>query len=187
MDRKDAIALLDTYLKTENLYKHSLAVEAIMRALAARFEPESVDLWGATGLLHDLDADLVDYRNTPELHGPETVRILKESGFGDERLYRAIQSHNKYTGISPEMPIERGIYAADPISGFIIANALVLKEKKLSQVQVSSIVKRMGEKRFAAGADREAMLSIESLGISFEEFAELSLEAVQPLAEVFGL
>lgn len=187
MERESALILLETHLKTEHLFKHSLAVEAIMLALAKHLEPEAEALWGITGLLHDLDADLVDYKHSPELHGPEAVRLLKTAGFGCETLYHAIQAHNKTTGIAVESALDRAIYAADPLSGFIIANARVLQDKKLASVQVSSVVKRMGEKRFAAGADREAMRSIEALGIDFESFVALSLEAMLPLAETFGL
>ena len=80
-DREKAIEILKKHLKTEYLVIHSYAVEAVMRALGKRFDPEREDLWAITGLLHDLDADLVDYRVYPELHGPRALEILKEEGF----------------------------------------------------------------------------------------------------------
>ncbi len=69
MDRERAIEILNNYLVSEHLIKHSYAVESVMRELAKRFEPDKEELWALTGLMHDLDADIVDYRTYPELHG----------------------------------------------------------------------------------------------------------------------
>ncbi|MFO7151917.1 MAG: HD domain-containing protein [Bacillota bacterium] len=187
MDRQKALEILRQYLHTENLVKHSFAVEAVMRALALRLEPDRVEEWGIAGLLHDLDADLVDYRNYPELHGPKAVEILRELNFGTEDMYHAILAHNPANGTRIENKFDRALYAADPITGFITAVALVYPDKKLASVKVKSILKRMKEARFAAGADRNAMRSIELLGIPFEDFAELSLKAMTEIAEVLGL
>jgi predicted hydrolase (HD superfamily) len=187
MDRQRAIEILNKHLTTETLVKHSYAVEAVMKALAERIAPDEVEEWSITGLLHDLDADLVDYRENPELHGPKTVEILKEEGFGNERMYHAILAHNQETGTPITNEFDRCLYAADPITGFITAIALVYPDKKLSSVKVKSITKRMKELRFAAGANREAMRSIEKLDIPFPEFAKLSLEAMQQIADVLGL
>jgi len=187
MDRAKAVEILNKHLNTEHLIKHSYAVESVMRALARRFEPEKEELWAITGLLHDLDADIVDYRNHPEKHGPTAVEILKGEGFGNEEMYHAICAHNKDSKVPIESKMDRAIYAADPITGFITAITLVYPDKKLHSVKVKSITKRMDELRFAAGADRSAMRSIDKLGISFKEFAELSLKAMSEIAEVLGL
>jgi predicted hydrolase (HD superfamily) len=187
MDRQKAVEILHQYLHTENLVKHSYAVEAVMKALAGRLEPERVEEWSIAGLLHDLDADLVDYRKHPELHGPRAVEILRSLNFGTEDMYHAILAHNQATGTEIKSNFDRALYAADPITGFITAIALVYPDKKLSSVKVKSITKRMNELRFAAGADREAMRSIELLGIPFTEFAELSLKAMTEIADVLGL
>lgn len=187
LDRSKAIEILHNHLKTENLVNHSYAVEAVMRELAKKFEPDKVDEWGITGLLHDLDADLVDYRNNPELHGPKAVEILKEAGFGDEEMYHAICAHNQDTKTPIKNKRDQAIYAADPITGFIVAIALVYPDKKLSSVKIKSITKRMKEVRFAAGADRDAMMSIEELGIDFRDFAELSLNAMRGISDKLGL
>lgn len=187
MDRTKALEILKKHLTTEHLVKHSYAVESVMRALARRLEPEKEELWAMTGLLHDLDADIVDYRSFPELHGPKALEILKEEGFGDEAMYHAICAHNEATKVPIESKMDRAIYAADPITGFITAITLVYPDKKLSSVKVKSITKRMDEVRFAAGANRAAMRSIEELGISFSEFAELSLKAMTEIADELGL
>ncbi len=187
LDRNKAVELLNQHLKTENLVSHSYAVEAVMRALAKKFDPDNEDLWGITGLLHDLDADLVDYRNNPKLHGPKTVEVLKEENYGNEGMYNSICAHNKDTGTLIKSKMDRALYAADPITGFISAIALVYPDKKLSSVKVKSITKRMKEVRFAAGADREAMASIEEIGMSFGDFAALSLNAMREISDQLGL
>lgn len=187
MEREKALEILNKHLKTEHLVKHSYAVESVMRALARKLEPEEEELWALTGLLHDLDADMVDYRNNPEKHGPTAVEVLKQSGFGNEAMYHSICAHNEDTKVPIESKMDRAIYAADPITGFITAITLVYPDKKLSSVKVKSITKRMDEVRFAAGADRNAMRSIEKLGITFPEFAELSLKAMNEISDMLGL
>ncbi len=187
VEREKALTLIHTHLKSDHLIKHSYAVEAVMRELAKRLAPEEEDTWAMTGLLHDLDADLVDYHTHPGLHGPKTVELLKASNLGSEAMYQAICAHNKETGTRIEKKMDQAIYAADPITGFIVAIALVYPDKKIDSVKVKSITKRMKEVRFAAGADREAMMSIEKLGIPFPEFAQLSLDAMGSIAEQIGL
>lgn len=187
MDRQKAIEILNKYLVSEHLIKHSYAVESVMRELARKLEPDKEELWAMTGLMHDLDADIVDYRNYPKLHGKKTVELLKEHGFGTEEMYHSICAHNEESGVPIETKMDRAIYAADPITGFITAISLVYPDKKVGSVKVKSITKRMNEVRFAAGANREAMRSIEKLGISFNEFAELALKAMQGISELLGL
>lgn len=187
MDRTKALEILHKYLTTEHMIKHSYAVESVMRALARKLEPEKEELWAMTGLLHDLDADIVDYKNHPELHGPKTIELLKEAGFGNEEMYHSICAHNEDSKVPIESMMDQAVYAADPITGFITAIALVYPDKKLASVKVKSIIKRMDEVRFAAGANRDAMRSIEKLGIPFAEFAEISLKAMTEIADVLGL
>lgn len=187
MERKKVLEVLHKHLKSEHLIKHSLAVEAVMRELSKRLQPEKEDLWAMAGLVHDLDADLVDYTITPELHGLKTVEILKRENIGNDEMYHAICAHNKETGVAINSIMDQAIFAADPITGFITAIALVYPDRKLSSVKVKSITKRMKETRFAAGADRDAMRSIEKLGIDFNDFADISLGAMQGIAKDIGL
>jgi predicted hydrolase (HD superfamily) len=158
-----------------------------MRALARKLEPEKEELWAMAGLLHDLDADIIDYRSFPELHGPRTVELLKEENFGNEEMYHSICAHNDDTKVPIQSKMDQAIYAADPITGFITAITLVYPDKRLASVKVKSITKRMDEVRFAAGANRDAMRSIVKLGIPFAEFAELSLKAMNEIADDLGL
>ncbi len=185
LDRNKALALLHKHVTSEHIIPHSYAVEAVMRKLAQKFDPEHEELWAITGLLHDLDNNLVDWQTDKSLHGPKAVEILKAEGFGDEAMYHGILAHNQATGAKRESLLDKCIYAADPITGFINAIALVYPDKNVNSVKVKSITKRMDETRFAAGADREAMRSIEKL-MKFPEFAELALNAMQEISEELG-
>lgn len=185
LDRNQALELLHKHVTSEHIIPHSYAVEAVMRKLAQRFEPESEELWGITGLLHDMDNNLVDWQSNPSLHGPKAVEILREEGIGNESMYQAILAHNKATGAKCVSLLDKCIYAADPITGFINAIALVYPDKNVNSVKVKSILKRMKETRFAAGADRDAMASISPL-MPFEEFATLALNAMQEISETLG-
>ncbi|MCR1898301.1 HD domain-containing protein [Irregularibacter muris] len=187
LDREKGEKLLHQHVITPHILKHSYAVESVMRALARRLEPESEDLWGLAGLLHDLDNDLVDWQSDMSLHGPKTVELLRNANLGNEEMYQAILAHNPATKVKPKAKFERALYAGDPITGFITAIALVYPSKQLKDVKVKSITKRMKEVRFAAGANREAMASIEMLDIPFPEFAELSLNAMREISEILGL
>lgn len=188
--RDSAIEILHIYLKTDHLIKHSLAVEAVIRALAKRLDSENEEFWGVTGLLHDLDADILDYKNDTEAaakHGKLTVELLKEKQFGNASMYHAIEAHNKRSGVERISLLDKALFAADPITGFITAIALVYPDKKLSSVKVKSITKRMKQASFAAGANRESMRSIEEVGIPFDEFAAIALSAMQGISDDLGL
>jgi len=188
--REQAVVLVDKYLESKHLIKHSYAVEVVMRELANKLEPDRADEWAIAGLLHDLDADMLDYKNSQEaskLHGLKAVELLQNEKFGNEYIYQAIKAHNEDNGTERLSTIDKAIYAADPITGFITAIALIYPDQKISSVKVKSVIKRMKELRFAAGANREAMKSIEELGIPFDEFAQISLEAMQRISDTLGL
>lgn len=187
IDRDTAIGLLNRYVTTKHIIAHSFAVEAVMRALAKRLDPADEELWGISGLLHDLDMDVSNWQEHPERHGPVTVELLKEHNFGCEEMYNAIIAHNPDTGAVPKTLFEKALFAADPITGFITAVTLVYPDKKIASVKVKSIVKKMKATGFAAGADRGAMMSIENIGIPFPEFAELALTAMCGIADQLGL
>lgn len=187
MKRETAIRLLEEHITSPHIIPHCLSLEAIMRELAGHFEPGRVDAWGMAGLLHDLDYDLVDWRSDLSLHGFATVDILRKEGFGNEDIYHAILAHNAATGTEAVSPMDRVLHAADPTAGFITAMAKSTPDKKLQSVQASSIPKRLKDKRFAASANRESMLSIERLGMDFPTFGALALKAMQGISEELGL
>lgn len=185
--REKAVNLLNKYVTSEHIITHSYAVEAVMKALAKKYDPENEKLWAISGLLHDLDNNLVDWENDKSTHGPKSIEILKNENYGNEEMYNAILAHNKATGKTRDTTLEKAIYAADPITGFIRATTLVYPDKKINKVKVKSIHKRMKDKRFAAGADREAMRAIEEIGMDFKEFSKLALEAMCEISDTLGL
>lgn len=183
MDRSKALDELNVRLTNKNLIKHSLAVEAIMHDLAVRLH-EPAELWGMAGLLHD-----IDYERTldkPEIHGIIGAEILDVLGFDQEITY-AIKAHNSMTGVSRNRKIDKALYCADPVSGLITAGALILPSKKLADVSVEFIMKRMTEKSFAKGANREQIVKCDELGLSLEEFIGIALYAMKRISVVLGL
>jgi putative nucleotidyltransferase with HDIG domain len=172
------------YVSTDTLIKHCLATEAIMRALARRLgEDETV--WGVTGLLHDLDFE--ETKEDPPSHTRKTAQILAEKGV-NEIIIQAIKAHNaEALGIRRTHPIDFALTSAENITGLIVATALVYPDKKLASVKVSSVIKRMKEKAFAKNVRREAILECQRLGLSLEEFAEISLRAMQEMSQDLGL
>ena len=187
LNRQDAIEILQKYMKGERYLRHSLAVEAIMKGLAKKLEPGNEEYWGIVGLLHDLDEEHCNWQEHPEVHGKTAVDILKKEGIDDEISFDAICAHNPASGVKPQTILQKAVYAADPMSGLCNATALCYPDKKISSVKVKSILKRIPETRFAAGANRQAILSIENIGIDMEEFATISLDAMKEISEEIGL
>lgn len=183
MTREEALLLLKRYLSNQNLFKHCLAVEAIMRALAKRFAMDE-DAFGLAGLLHDIDYELT--LDKPEEHSLVGGRILKEAGLAEE-IVEAVVAHNARHGVGRQSLMAQGLYAADPASGFIVAAALIRPEKSLAAVDVDFLLNRFREKSFAKGASREAMQSCQEFGLSLGEFLQLALGACQSISKELGL
>lgn len=181
MTREEAWKLVQDKVKSKNIQKHMLATEAIMRALARRFG-ESQDLWGLAGLLHDLDYDQT--LNEPDRHGLLTTEWLRTQGVAEEIL-RAVLAHAGKVECNSLM--EKGIYAADPLTGLIIAAALIRQEKKLEAIDTEFVMNRFKEKGFARGARREDILTCEQMGLTLEEFVGIGLGAMQGIAQELGL
>ena len=182
--RQEALQLLREYVKNENLVKHCLATEAVMSALAERLG-ENKEKWGLTGLLHDLDVEIVDHDLSR--HTLETERILKEKGV-DEDIILAIKMHNERAhGMKRSQKFHRALAAGETITGLIIAATLVYPDKKINSVKPKSVKKRMKEKAFAAGVDRGIIMECEALGLTLDEFVEISVRAMQGIAADLGL
>lgn len=181
LKRESAVELVENHVKSKNLIKHCLAVEVVMRALAKRFG-EDEELWGLAGLLHDLDYDYT--KDDPQNHGLKTVELLKDYDV-PKAVLDAILAHCEKKEITTKM--ERAIYAADPVTGFIVAAALITPEKSLSVIDTDFLMRRFKEKLFAKGANREQMKSCEELGLSLEEFLTLSLDAMKTISKELGL
>ncbi|MGE5396413.1 MAG: HD domain-containing protein [Chitinophagales bacterium] len=183
MNRNHALDLLKQHLKNKNLFKHCLAVEAIMRKIAVRFG-DDVERFGLAGLLHDIDYDTtVD--NLAE-HSLVGSRILEEAGLDEDIVY-AVKVHNEVHGLPRKTLMDQALYAADPVSGFIIAGALIKPEKKLAVIDVDFLLNRYKEKGFARGANRETMAACQDFGLTLAEFLELALIACQEINIELGL
>ncbi len=182
--RDEASALVHEQLTDEHLINHSLAAEAVLRALAARLG-EDMEQWGLAGLLHDLDA-----QSNPDLstHTRQTVALLQERGV-DPEIVEAIALHNPqaHPGAVRTTRLQHALAAGETVTGLIVAAALVHPEKKLAAVKVKSVQKRFKEKAFARGADRQIIAECELLGISVPDFCALGLAAMQDIAEQIGL
>ena len=181
LSRDDALKLVKQHVSNRNLIKHMIAVEAVMRVLARHFKQDE-EVWGLAGLLHDLDyAETVD---DFERHGFRTAEILSDKGLPEEIL-SAIRSHPGH--LPRETLIEKALYAVDPLTGLIVAAALMHPEKKLAALDVDFVLRRFKEKRFAAGADRDQIRSSSEFGLELEEFLDLGLKGMCQVADELGL
>ncbi len=181
LSRDDGVKLVKRHVRNKNLQKHMFATEAVMDALADRLG-EDRNLWSMAGLLHDLDYD--ETVKNPKRHGIRTAEMLETYDLPEEIL-NAILAH---CGQKPcRTRMDRAIYAADPLTGLIVAAVLMHPSRKLESVDREFILKRFKEKRFAAGASRDQIRSCEELGLSLEEFVGISLKAMQAISGDLGL
>ena len=184
LSRDEACDLLCEHVKADNLRKHCLATEAILRALARRLG-EDEELWGIVGLVHDLDFEQT--AETPAEHTRITCEILGTKHFPPEAL-QAIQEHNaEALGIPRESRMGIALACGETITGLIVATALVYPDKKLASVKPKSVRKRMKKKDFARAVSREIIGECERIGIPLDEFIALSLEAMQGVSDALGL
>ena len=184
ISRERALELVNSHIQNENLIKHCLAAEAVLRATAVHLG-QDVEKWGLAGLLHDLDAES---HADLTIHTQETARILKEEGV-DAEIIEAICLHNQQAqpGQARTTVLQHALAAGETITGLVIATALVQPDKKIASVKPKSVKKRMKEKAFARGANREIIMECETIGIPIAEFCELSVKAMQGIAERLGL
>ena len=178
LSREEALSLVKENVKTPNLIKHMLAVEAIMRR-CAEYLGDDADKWGLLGLVHDIDFEST--KDVPDKHGILSEKIL--FGKVSEEILRAVKSHNsEHTDVMPESNMENCLIAADAVSGLIIASALIVPSKRLVDVKVESLIKKFKEKDFARNCSRENILYCEKIGIKMNEFLKISLEALKEIA-----
>lgn len=182
--RDHYLSLLKRHIANPKMIAHSLASEAVMRALARRFG-KNEDIWGMAGLLHDIDVELTGA--DPLRHGPQGALMLEREDLPAEVL-DAIAMHNeKATGEKKRTTLfQHALAAGETITGLIFAVALVYPDKKISSVKTKSVTKRMKERIFAASVNRDAIMECEQTGIPLSEFAALALEALSPIEEELG-
>ena len=186
--RADALALMREYTPSESLRKHMLAVEAAMRAYAAHFG-EDVERWGLAGLLHDFDYER--FPNAGHLadaeHPAEGVRILRGLGYPEDIL-EAILGHAHYTGVARVTRMARALFAVDELSGLITATALVKPTRSVHDVDARSVLKKMKDKAFARGVNRDDVVSgAADLGVELEPHIQFVIDAMRARADELGL
>ncbi|HWA52103.1 MAG TPA: HDIG domain-containing protein [Patescibacteria group bacterium] len=188
MTREEALDLLYKNMQSPNLRRHCLAVEAVMRALAKRFDAD-VESWGIAGLLHDADYEKVKDTATKD-HTKKVIEWLAEYDTGDD-IKNAILAHGwgfVEGNLKPNNKMEWSLYCCDELTGFIVAVALTRPNKTLAEVTVESMQKKWKEKSFAGGVSREQVATCEDeLNIPLEEFMDIALKAMQGISEELGL
>ncbi len=181
MNRTEAWDLVRTMVTNRNLLKHMLATEACLRGLARRLGADE-EQWGLAGLLHDVDYDQT--KDNTARHGLVGAEILRQKGV-DEEIVHAVLAHVQE--VPAETMLDQALLAADPVTGLIVAAALMHPTRKLASVDTEFIMRRFKEKKFAAGANREQIQTCTSLGLSLEEFMGVCLAAMQGVAAELGL
>lgn len=188
MTRDEALALMHEYTPSEALRRHMYAVEAAMRAYA-RKSGEDEESWGLVGLLHDFDYEKYPNanRSPTEEHPSHGVGVLRQKGL-PEPMCRAILGHAAYTGVPRETPMAKTLFAVDELCGFLVACALVRPSKSLKDLEVASVKKKLKDKAFARGVNREEVNQGQTeLGVPMDEHIQFVLEALRPMEQQLGL
>jgi putative nucleotidyltransferase with HDIG domain len=187
-NREEAWALLCEYTQNENLRKHSLAVEACVRAYARKNNADEA-LWGIAALLHDFDYERWpnDAHSPTEEHPSGGSDILRQRGYPEE-LIRAIVSHADYCNVPRETLLEHTLFACDELAGFLTACSLVKPSKSIFEVEPDSVKRKLKDKAFARGVNRDDVRKgAEELGIPIEEHIAFCIAAMRDAADELGL
>jgi putative nucleotidyltransferase with HDIG domain len=188
MNRDEALALMHEYTESDALRKHMYAVEAAMRA-CARKHGEDEEKWGVVGILHDFDYERYpnDTHSPTEEHPSHGVGVLRERGV-EEDILTAIMGHATYTGVPRESLMAKSLFAVDELCGFLTACALVRPSRSLQDLTVKSVKKKLKDKAFARGVNRdEVRQGAEELGVELEEHVQFVIEALRPMEQDLGL
>jgi putative nucleotidyltransferase with HDIG domain len=184
LDRQEALNLLHQYVKNEKMIIHSLESEAVMRALALRLGRDA-EKWALSGLLHDIDVEVTNA--DPKLHALKAEELLSDLDLDSEML-DAIRMHNEEaTGLERSTEFQHALAAGETITGLIHACTLVYPDKKIEAVKYKSIKKRMKAKAFAASVSRDNIMECEKIGLTLDEFIQISVDAMKEIADEIGL
>lgn len=184
MNRDQALSAVKERVKNSNLLKHMYAVEAVLRSLARKLGGDQ-EKWALAGLLHDIDYE--DTAQQPQRHSLAGAEILEGLGIEGDIVY-AVKVHNPAHGLERHSLLDKALHIADPLTGLIVAAALIHPDRKLASIDAQFVLNRFAERQFARGANREQIaLCEDELGINLEEFIALGLEAMQEIAPDLGL
>lgn len=185
-DYNKALEIVHEFVQNEGLRKHMYCVSEAMRQYAKKYgvTAEDEEKWAVVGLLHDFDWEI--HPNADE-HPSKGAEILRERGYSDE-IIKAILSHADYTGVTRDTQMEKTLFACDELSGLLVACALVQPTKKLEDVKVESVKKKMKKKEFARNVNREDIVKgAEELGVPLDEHIEFVLNTLKGISEKLGL
>jgi len=188
MTRAKALALMQEHTQSASLRQHMLAVEAAMRAYAGKLG-EDPEAWGLVGLLHDFDYEKFPNQehSATEGHPAWGVGQLRAEGVA-EPLCRAILGHASYSGVPRDTPMARALFAVDELCGFLVACALVRPSKSFADLEVSSVKKKLKDKAFARGVNRdEVRQGAEELGVPLDEHIAFCIQALRPVEATLSL
>jgi putative nucleotidyltransferase with HDIG domain len=181
--REQALEILHEFTKSESLRKHALAVESCVAAYARKFG-EDENKWSITALLHDFDYEM--HPDAPD-HPMKGEPILAERGIPDD-VRRAILSHANYSGVPRESALEKTLFAADELAGFITAVSLVKPGRSVHEVDTKSVRKKMKDKAFARSVSREDIVNgAAAMGVDLDQHIEFCIQAMQARAQELGL
>lgn len=189
LNRDNALALLFEYTHSASLQKHAYAVEAAMRWYADHFRVEDAVKaeWGLTGLLHDFDYERYPEPTSPDGHPFKGCALLREMGY-PETMVEAILGHALYSGVPRTTLMAKTLFACDELSGLVVASALVRPDKSLTQLEARSVLKKMKDKAFARGCNRDDIrLGAEELSIPLEQHVENVIAALRVVAPALEL
>jgi putative nucleotidyltransferase with HDIG domain len=176
------------YTASDSLRKHMLSVEAAMRSYAEKFG-EDIDRWGITGLIHDFDYERFpnEAHSATDEHPAAGVRILRSHGFPEDIL-EAILGHATYSGVPRETRMAKTLFAVDELTGLVTATALVRPSKSVLEVEAKSVRKKMKDKAFARGVNRDDVINgAADLGVDLDEHIAFVIQAMQAVAPSIGL
>lgn len=183
MDRQQALAIVESYVKSPNLINHMLAVEAAMRFYARKLG-EDEELWAVAGLLHDFDWEI---HPTLEEHPQAGAPMMRKMGVAEE-IIQAVLSHADHTGVPRVTTMQKALYACDEITGLVTAVALVRPSRSLHDLTASSVKKKWKDRAFAAGANREEIArAAEEFGVELWQHTDNVIQAMRAIAPQLGL
>ncbi|HJQ66906.1 MAG TPA: HD domain-containing protein [Gemmatimonadales bacterium] len=188
MNRNDAVALMEQHTQNPALRQHMLAVEAAMRAYAKQYSGDE-EAWGTVGLLHDFDYETYpNHEHSPtEGHPAWGVQLLREKGLAEEQC-RAILGHANYSGVPRDSQMAKALFAVDELCGFLVACALVRPSRSFTDLEVSSVKKKLKDKAFARGVSRDDVRAgAEELGVQLDDHIAFCIAALRPVESRLGL
>jgi putative nucleotidyltransferase with HDIG domain len=188
MNRTEALALMEQHTQSAALRQHMLAVEAAMRAYAGKYGGDA-DAWGVVGLLHDFDYETYpnpDHSPT-DGHPAWGVKLLRERGLSEDQC-RAILGHASYSGVPRDSAMAKALFAVDELCGFLVACVLVRPSRSFSDLEVSSVKKKLKDKAFARGVNRDDVRQgAEELGVPLDDHIAACIAALRPVEQTLGL